>query len=1451
MSQHESPDDNHAVAIIGMACRFPGAHTIESFWENLLHGRESITRFSRAELIAAGVPAELVQDPDYVPAKGLVADAYAFDAPLFGYSAAEARILDPQQRSFLQCAWEALESAGYAPRGVTVPTGVFAGCAASTHMSPVGSSHYEGATAQALRVLTANDKDYLATRVSYKLDLTGPSLSVQTACSTSLVAVHLAAQSLLSGECGMALAGGSMISLPQEAGYLYEAGMMLSPDGHCRSYDERAAGFVNGNGVGVVVLKRLAEAIAEGDHIWAVLRGSAVNNDGGDKIGFSAPSVKGQARVIAEALAVAGVPAESIGYLEGQGTATPLGDPIEVQALTRVFRQETERRGFCALGSVKSNIGLLESAAGVASLIKGALIAYHGEIPPSLHFERPNPKMELDRSPFYVPTQRQPWPTDLAPRRVGVSSFGVGGTNAHVILEEPPQRALKDAPSRLRPILTLSALSEDRLAALGESYREHIDRRKPPALADLAYTAQVGRHHFPHRLAVLASSLDEARGALKSESPATFRSQSGSRAGVSPVFLFSGQGAQYAGMAKVLYESFPAFRAAFRRCATILRERFDLERIIFGADGGKLMEQARHAQPCLFSIAFALSELWKSWGVTPAAVLGHSMGEVAAACVAGVLELDHALRFIATRGELMDSAPGKGAMLAVFAPQSIVEEQLARGPGPAVIAAINGEQRLVISGLQSAIEVHAAAFGRREITTRLLQISLASHSPLMDPILPALARAAALPHTAAGVPMFLNVEGRVLAAGDKLEASYWTEQIRRPVEFARSVRAAVAAGHHVFLEVGPHPVLTKLGAEALGAGEQVFIASLSGDKDDRDAIAEALAQLYVAGVDVDWAAVHRGEGRRRVPIPTYPFARTEYRAPRRETAAPQDRSEPSQADHALAPDSHGATVLDLESALLGLWQDVLELSQAKTADNFFLHGGDSVLAVRLVNLIRKRLGRVIPLEWIFRHPTVGELAHAMAMPAEVARGVRAVGLSANPAAPHIVCIAAPGDGAWRYEGLAQALAGEAAVTVLERSVTVGEALRVEALAEEYAAELSRIDAGRAPRVLVGWSFGGILAFAIVQRLLQTGRPVGALVLLDSWTSAALRAVAGPEGIAEGDLAGAQANAQIAATRAAIDGYEVRPYPGDVVLLAARNQEGAIVPPRDCGWGAALTGRFVIEGLACEHHDFVRADIAARIAEAVTYELQRSGTGRWLVTEPGSIRPRARLLCLPHAGAGASLFRRWVERAPEWLQVCRVQLPGREERVAEPLCHAMAEAVSALVRELGEGPPTAIFGHSMGGLIGFELALRLHEEGVTPLHFFASAARPPHVPDPHQLHRLPAPAFLEALRRRGGMREELLEHEELRELLGRILRADLTLAESFCRGAPVALPMPITVCASRTDDVIAWEVTSEWNACTTKGCERQEYAGGHFFIKQHDEAVADMVFARIAAALRER
>ncbi|AUX32751.1 MULTISPECIES: non-ribosomal peptide synthetase/type I polyketide synthase [Sorangium] len=905
MSGDRPLDETNSVAIIGMACRFPGANTVDQFWDNLLRGRESIARFSMDELRAAGVPQELAKHPDYVPAGGVLDDVYAFDAALFGYAEGEAELIDPQQRLFLQCAWEALEDAGHAPRGVSVPTGVFAGCSASTHLPPALLDPREGATARSLRLLTANDKDYLATRVSYKLDLKGPSLTVQTACSTSLVAVHLAAQSILSGECAMALAGGATITLPQEVGYLYQEGLILSPDGRCRAYDERAAGVVGGNGVGVVLLKRLAEAIADGDPIWAVLRGSAVNNDGADKIGYTAPSAEGQARVIAEALAVADVSAASVGYLEGHGTGTPLGDPIEVQALTRVFRAETDARSFCALGSVKSNIGHLDAAAGIASLIKAALVAHHGQIPPSIHVDRPNAKMDLERSPFYLPKEPRSWPAGAAPRRVGVSSFGFGGTNAHAVLEEPPRRGQRQPSSRIRPVVTLSAMSDERLRALVGAYRGHLrgDGGAAHDVADVAYTTNVGRHHFTRRLAIVADSRDELRGALGfgaegaerrpgapsvnpnarregQTAPVPVFQSSGARAlsGVKPVFLFTGQGAQYAGMARGLYEAHLPFRAAFDRCAAVLRDRFDLVRMVTSLDGGERLKETRYAQPCLFSVAFALSELWKAWGVEPAAVLGHSVGELAAAAVSGVLSLDDALRLTAARGELMHGAPGPGEMVAVFAPRGVVEDQLAGGPGPVAIAAINGDERVVISGARDAVREHVEAFERRGITTRPLHVAHAFHSPLMEPVRDPLRRAAEIPHHSANTTLFLNVGGRVLRPGERLDPAYWAEQLLRPVEFARCLGLAARDGHRVFLELGPQAVLTKLGAEVLSGGDAVLIASLSGGQDDRDAISEALAQLYVAGVDIDWAAVHDGRGR-RVRLPATPFERVELRGP--------------------------------------------------------------------------------------------------------------------------------------------------------------------------------------------------------------------------------------------------------------------------------------------------------------------------------------------------------------------------------------------------------------------------------------------------------------------------------------------------------------------------------------------------------------------------------------------
>ena len=663
------------VAVVGLACRFPGAVNATQFWERLVAGEESISFFSEQQVLAAGVDPELVRNPRYVRAAPVLDGIEQFDADFFGYSAREAERMDPQQRVLLECAWETMEDAGYDLRGYPGAVGVFVSSVLNTYLLnnlyPSGA-HLERDASRVMtlsstggfQVMIANDKDYLPTRISYKLHLRGPSLNVQTACSSSLVAIHLAAQSLRDGECEMALAGGVSIFVPQETGYLYQEGLLVSPDGHCRPFDADAQGTVFGNGAGLVLLKRLENALADGDRIYAVIKGSAVNNDGGQKAGYLAPSQEGQAAVVAEALAAAGVNAESISYVEAHGTGTALGDPIEIAGLTQAFRPDTHRRQFCAVGSVKSNIGHLQIASGVAGFIKTVLALHHRQLVPSLHFRTPNPQIDFAHSPFYVNTQLRDWPPGDGPRRASVNSLGIGGTNVHVILEESPEVPRRvPAVDRPKHILALSGKTRQAVRDLAGRWASSPDRSGEADLGDACFTANAGRTHFLERVAVVADGWPQLCEKLNRFSAGqalpddvTF----GSARDVPPqvTFLFAGRGSHYFGMGRELYEASPTFRNWIDQCQEILRPLLSetlVDVLYSDPTSGQRLGQTLWAQPALFAVEYALARLWMSWGIVPSSVMGHGLGQFVAACVAGVFDVG---RRIATGGA--SGAPDAG-----------------------------------------------------------------------------------------------------------------------------------------------------------------------------------------------------------------------------------------------------------------------------------------------------------------------------------------------------------------------------------------------------------------------------------------------------------------------------------------------------------------------------------------------------------------------------------------------------------------------------------------------------------------------------------------------------------------------------------------------------------------------------------------------------------------------
>ena len=892
MHQH-APE---GVAIIGFAGRYPGAADIDALWANLRDGVESIRFFTRDELLAAGVSAELIAQPDYVPAKGRLDDVELFDASFFGYTPREATAMDPQQRLFLETAWTALENAGHGRVAPGVAVGVYASSSINTYLLRNWTTD-TFRSLDGLELLISSDKDFLATRVAYKLDLRGPAVVVQTACSSSLAAVCTAAQALLDYHCDMALAGGVSVNNPRVGGYVYRPGAIMSPDGHCRAFDADAKGTVSGEGVGIVVLKRLSEAVADRDTIHAVIRGFALNNDGANKIGYTAPSVDGQAEVIRMAQAFAGLQGDDIGYVEAHGTGTDLGDPIEITALTQAFRATTQRSGFCGIGSVKTNFGHTDAAAGVTGLLKATLSLAREQIPPTLHYKAPNPHINFAASPFYVVDRLTPWPRGAQPRRAAVSAFGIGGTNAHVILEDAPlpQPA---GPSRPLQLLVLSARSEAALGAATAQLATHLADHPALPLADIAHTLQAGRRAFDWRTVVTCRSADEARSKLAL--PGLGRKVAARERPV--VFAFSGQGAQYPGMGAGLYRDEPVFRAAVDDCFALLRERagFDLAPLLYPAVADEAaaaaLRDTRHAQPALFVTEYALAKLWMAWGVEPEAMIGHSIGEYAAACLAGVLSLGDALELVAARGRLVAGLPA-GAMLAV----PMAEKALRPLLRPALsIAAVNAPQLCVVSGETAAVDALEAELRSSGLEPVRLHTSHAFHSRMLDPVLEEFGRMVArFTLSPPQRPYVSNLTGDWIQPHEATDPRYWVRHMREAVQFGAGVRRLLEDETRVFLEVGPGLSLGGLvrqqitGAGASG-GHRV-LGSLRAPRDtadDQGFLIDVLGRLWQGGVAVDWRAYSRAEKRCRVPLPTYPFERRRFWVEPAEAPVPAADSTP-------------------------------------------------------------------------------------------------------------------------------------------------------------------------------------------------------------------------------------------------------------------------------------------------------------------------------------------------------------------------------------------------------------------------------------------------------------------------------------------------------------------------------------------------------------------------------
>jgi acyl transferase domain-containing protein len=909
------------IAIVGMSGRFPGARNLDEFWHNLAGGVESITRFSERDLLESGVPASHLANSAYVRAAPVLEAPGHFDAAFFGLSPREAATMDPQHRLLLELAHEALEHAGCDPDRYQGRTGVFTGSALNTYFTSAGLN---GKLAEDyIPTLIGNDKDFLSTRISYKLNLKGPSITIQTACSTSMVAVHLARQSLLSNETDMALAGAVSVRVPHRAGYFYDGGGVVSPDGHVRAFDAAANGTVFGSGGGILVLKRLADALADGDTLHALIKGSAVNNDGSGKAGYTAPSVDGQADAVMEALANAGVDADAISYVEAHGSGTPVGDPIEIAALTKAFRASTQRAGYCAIGSVKTNVGHLDAAAAVAGIIKTVLALRHRKLPPSLHFTQPNPEIDFASTPFYVNARLQEW-TSAGPRRAGVMSTGMGGTNAHLVLEEAPHPGAATAAGGPQ-LLMLSAKTETALDQATHRLREFLGRSDSPGLGDVAYTLQAGRKAFSHRRCVVCTGREDAIAALGGEDAKRLLAGRPDEAKRPLILLLPGVGDHYVGMARELYETWPVFKQEIDRCAQILQPTMgiDIRNVIYpigrgwkqerrtgGIDLKKMLgrggdtaedEDTRKlnrtlfTQPALFTIEYAMARLWRSLGIAPDAIVGHSMGEYVAACLAGVLSLEDALWLVAMRARMVNELP-QGAMLAVTLPEGDLRPLL---PADLSISLINGPGLCVVAGPATTVAAFEKTLKARGIISRRVQNAHAFHSRMLDPIANLLeGKVKKVRLREPTIPYISNVSGTWITPAEATDPAYWVRHAINTARFDDALRELWRFKNPILLEAGPGRTLGVLAMQhpdRRGAADPVAVASIRHhyeNRSDGECLWEGIGRLWLAGAAIKWENAPHG-ARRRVPLPTYPFeGQLHWLEPARAAGAAPDASAP-------------------------------------------------------------------------------------------------------------------------------------------------------------------------------------------------------------------------------------------------------------------------------------------------------------------------------------------------------------------------------------------------------------------------------------------------------------------------------------------------------------------------------------------------------------------------------
>ncbi len=1367
-----------AIAIIGMGCHFPGAKDPQSFWELLRDGVDAIKEVPPSRWDSS-IFSEAQLGKMHTRWGGFLEQVDQFDPQFFGISPREAEFMDPQQRRLLEVSWEALENAGQMPDQLAGSrTGVFIGISSNDYSQlqfnhPTGADAYSG---------TGNAFSIAANRLSYLLDLRGPSWAVDTACSSSLVAVHQACQSLRQGECHLALAGGVNLILSPQLTITFSKAGMIAVDGRCKTFDAKADGYVRGEGSGVVVLKRLSDALKDGDNILAVIRGSAVTQDGRTN-GLTAPNGLSQQAVVRQALENAGVAPGQISYVEAHGTGTSLGDPIEVNSLKEVLMEGRKPDQPCWIGSVKTNIGHLEAAAGIAGLLKVVLQLQHGEIPPHLHLKQLNPYISLEGTPLSIPTECQSWDAGTERRLAGVSAFSFGGTNCHAILEEAPRSTGESShpksfsqnllSSRPLHLLTLSTKSEKALGELAKGYQAYLKSHTEVSLADVCFTANTGRRHFDHRLAVVAEStvqLREQLGAFAAGAPSSANAAERETAGLVSgqvtskkrqkiAFLFTGQGSQYLGMGRQLYDSQPSFRKALERCDQLLRPYLDvpLLKILYPdtdsanpkslSENPKLDETA-YTQPALFALEYALVQLWQSWGIEPAAVMGHSVGEYVAACIAGVFSLEDGLKLIAQRGRLMQALPQEGEMVAVFADEGKVLPAIRPYAQEVSIAAINGPESVVISGQRECVQAVLEALEAEGVKTKKLNVSHAFHSPLMEPMLADFEQVAQeVTYSRPRISLISNVTGGLVTA-EIATPDYWCRHVRQPVKFAAGMETLHRQGDEVFVEIGPKPTLLGMGRHCLPDGEVngsaplQWLPSLRPGREDWQQLLESLAQLYVSGVPVDWSGFDRDYGRCCLQLPTYPWQRKRYWI---ETTA--QKHQPAQS---LSLESVQTPILNLFNQ-----EDIQQLAQQLKETGNFSPAQKELLPELLAVLVNQYQQQL----------SVGSTArqNAASQPTETSP-------SLNDQAP--------------------------APTHKREDILAAEPAKRRQLLETYFAQLLAKVMGVAATE-VNWQ----------QRFSELG--------LDSLIATELR--------------------------------------------KRMEDELEVIVPVEFFAELSLK-QFLTQVLLLLEQ---QSDKKARSqANGTSNKTPANGNGAaaapansWLTRPKVNPQAQLRLFCFPYAGAGSSCFHSWTKALPPEIEICPLQLPGRETRLGEAPLKRLKPLIETLAPILVPylDKPFAFFGHSMGALLGFELARELRRRNwPLPFKLLVCASRAPQLPDPSPpIHRLPEAKFIEELKRLEGIPQEVFDNQELMQLFLPTLRADFELSENYFYLNEKPLDCPIAAFGGLEDTKVSRDELAVWREQTESEFTLQMFSGNHFFLHTANHALMPAIAEQIHQLLIPR